>query len=349
MIIIDHTHLGRHVTGIERVTLSLFSGARLAGLDAVCVRSSGLASMLFAQTVRLPALALLNRDALVVCPGFPPSIPLTLAAGSRVIPYIHDLFLLTQRETLNAKARLYMAPAFDLAVRRLGLFLVNSLTTAGELSRFCRADAEILPCRPPVDNVFGLSPRPRADSAAGLRVAMLGTVEPRKNYRYAAEIRDRLEGLVPGPVELHVIGRPGWGDDFAALAGRPGVVMHGYLETEQANAVIGGSDVFLSTSLDEGLGLPLLEAQYAGLPVVAPDMPVFREVLGDSGSFISATDPEAAARVIAGLASAGRDGAARASVANVARWNGLAEADWRRVSGMLAARAQGRTLAGAHP
>ena len=57
--------------------------------------------------------------------------------------------------------------------------------------------------------------------------------------------------------------------------------------------VLEAADVYLCTSHDEGLGLPLLEAQFAGLPIVAPDKPVFREVLAGSGTFI---DPGTAGR-----------------------------------------------------
>jgi hypothetical protein len=37
--------------------------------------------------------------------------------------------------------------------------------------------------------------------------------------------------------------------------------------------------------------LPLLEAQYAGLPIIAPDAAIFREVLGESGIHIDTADP----------------------------------------------------------
>ncbi len=42
------------------------------------------------------------------------------------------------------------------------------------------------------------------------------------------------------------------------------------------------SSAFLSTSHAEGFGLPLVEAMSCGLPVVAPDLPVFREI-GEHG------------------------------------------------------------------
>ena len=40
-IYVDHTHLGRHVTGLERITLELFSPAALAPLEIVPVTAHG--------------------------------------------------------------------------------------------------------------------------------------------------------------------------------------------------------------------------------------------------------------------------------------------------------------------
>ena len=45
-IYVDHTHLGRHVTGLERITLELFSPAALAPLPVVPVKASGTAKMI---------------------------------------------------------------------------------------------------------------------------------------------------------------------------------------------------------------------------------------------------------------------------------------------------------------
>ena len=53
-IYVDHTHLGRHVTGLERITLELFSEAALAPLDVVPVRARGVRQMVTTQTLGLP-------------------------------------------------------------------------------------------------------------------------------------------------------------------------------------------------------------------------------------------------------------------------------------------------------
>ena len=49
-IYVDNTHLGRHVTGLERITLELFSEAALAPLDVVPVKAQGAPSV--AQNVQ---------------------------------------------------------------------------------------------------------------------------------------------------------------------------------------------------------------------------------------------------------------------------------------------------------
>ena len=119
-----------------------------------------------------------------------------------------------------------------------------------------------------------------------MKLVSLGTVEPRKNYQAAVAVLDSIRARLDAAAELHIIGRAGWGDAGAAIASHPGVVVHGYLPADGVKRVLEAADVYLCTSHDEGLGLPLLEAQFAGLPIVAPDKPVFREVLAGSGTFI---------------------------------------------------------------
>ncbi len=53
-IYVDHTHLGRHVTGLERITLELFSASALAPLDIVPVTAQGTRQMVTKQTFGLP-------------------------------------------------------------------------------------------------------------------------------------------------------------------------------------------------------------------------------------------------------------------------------------------------------
>jgi len=344
-IYVDHTHLGRHVTGLERITLELFSQQALAPLDVVPVTSHGTAQMIATQTFGLPW-RLATSSSILLCPGFPPS-PLLLPFAARVLPYIHDDFLLSRRADLNARARLYMAAPFKLALRHYPRFLTNSSDTRRKLAAHCRRDAEITLYRPPVRNVFDLATTSRAARDAQprpLRLVSLGTVEPRKNFVAAARIVAALRAQGFEDATLDIVGRQGWGDDWHTLETSPSVTLHGYRTTEQVRAILDAADFFICTSHDEGLGLPLLEAQYGGLPVIAPDAPVFREVLGESGIFIAPSDPAgAASQIAAAIAHDGwRAQHAGLAVQNLQRWNMLAASDRDAVIDLIAGLAGNR-------
>jgi glycosyltransferase involved in cell wall biosynthesis len=335
-IYVDHTHLGRHVTGLERITLELFSRPALAPLDVVPITASGTRQMVFRQTFGLP-LRIAAPSSVLLCPGFPPS-PLLWPFASRVLPYIHDVFLLSRPADLNLRARMYMVAPFRLALRSYPHFLVNSDDTRKKLSAHCHPDASITLYRPPVRNVFGLNANARSDRRDGsLRLVTLGTVEPRKNFVAAAKIADALRTLGFPDVTLDIVGRQGWGEDWRALDKLRGVRLHGYLPEDRVRSLLADADLFICTSHEEGLGLPLLEAQYAGLPIVAPDAPIFREVLGASGIMIDPSDPSASAAKIAALLSE-REWRSRylsLGARNLERWNALASSDHDSVITMI--------------
>ena len=330
-VYLDLSHLGRHVTGIERIAIEQFEKAAFEGADVIAVRANGLISMLFKQQIVLPLLALRHRNARFAFPGFPPS-PLFSLCRERAVLYVHDTFLIMRPGDLSLKARLYMAPAFKIALRHLKYFLVNSEKTSADLARHTRVDASIRLYRPGVANVFGLQAegrQSRGDASRPLKLVALGTVEPRKNYPAALAILDGIRAAHDSAAELHIIGRAGWDTDGQRITAHAGVTVHGYLPADDVRRIMDEADVYLCTSHDEGLGLPLLEAQFAGLAVAAPGQAVFREVLAASGTFFDPADPGAAAKAIADLVSQSgwRARAARAALANVARWNGLAAKD----------------------
>jgi glycosyltransferase involved in cell wall biosynthesis len=339
-IYVDHTHLGRHVTGLERITEELFSERALKPLDVIPVTSTGTLSMIATQTLGLPA-RLATTNALLLCPGFPPS-PLLRPFAERVLPYIHDDFLISRSADLNIRAKLYMAAPFKTALAHYPRFLTNSRDTQRKIGAYTRSDAEITLYRPPVRNVFNLrsTGRDRRDvSATPLRVVALGTVEPRKNFVTAGHIVGALRRHGFPGATLDIVGRKGWGDDWTTLEQMPGVTLHGYQSSDNVTRLLDQADIFLCTSHDEGLGLPLLEAQYAGLPIVAPQAAVFQEVLGHSGIFIDMSNHgNAAAQIGAAIATpAWRHQYMAAADQNLGRWNALAASDRDTVIDLIAA------------
>jgi len=121
---------------------------------------------------------------------------------------------------------------------------------------------------------------------------MVGTVEPRKGHRQVVAAFEQLwrDGI---GLDLVIVGKKGWMvDDFASMLhthSEAGRRLHWIQDASDAmvDRVYARACVLVAASLGEGFGLPLVEAARHGLPIVARDLPVFREVAGEHAYYFS--------------------------------------------------------------
>lgn len=143
----------------------------------------------------------------------------------------------------------------------------------------------------------GLSPQPPYFVA-------LGTIEPRKNLGLLLDVWPMLPAPQP---QLYLIGNRGWAaaDLLARLDALPPddpvQVLQGLPDGAVA-ALLQGAQALLFPSLAEGFGLPPLEAAALGVPVVAGDLAVTRELLNDYAVYLPLSDRYSWAKKIAELA-----------------------------------------------
>jgi glycosyltransferase involved in cell wall biosynthesis len=128
-------------------------------------------------------------------------------------------------------------------------------------------------------------------------VLHVGTVEPRKNVPtlLAAWRLLRLRGADPPPLVL--CGGFGWRAEEArreiGVAETEGWLVHlGYVSTEELAALYRGAEMVVLPSFYEGFGLPAVEALQAGVPLLASDLPVLREVAGDAALYAPPNRPD---------------------------------------------------------
>jgi glycosyltransferase involved in cell wall biosynthesis len=76
-----------------------------------------------------------------------------------------------------------------------------------------------------------------------------------------------------------------------------------YLSSDELLHLYQGASALLYPSLWEGFGIPPLEALACGTPVIASDIPVHREVLGEAGWFVKLGDSQSWAEVFQSLVS----------------------------------------------
>jgi len=143
---------------------------------------------------------------------------------------------------------------------------------------------------------LGVVPPVPTQAPAGLSLAQpyflaLGTIEPRKNHALLLQVWADLGRREPPP-RLVVIGAQGWADRalFDRLAAAPGVTVLSGLPDGEVAALLHGAAALLFPSLAEGFGLPPVEAASLGIPVIASDLPVIRDLLGDYPIYLDPTD-----------------------------------------------------------
>lgn len=143
-------------------------------------------------------------------------------------------------------------------------------------------------------------------------ILMVGTLEPRKGYLQALEAFSLLwQNNID--VNLVIVGRAGWQqlpDEQRSHIPQLLHRLHHHPEKHRRLFWLDGpSDEFLAqiyahatgllaASEDEGFGLPLIEAAQHGLPILARDIPVFREVAGPHAAYFNSHDPAALADAI---------------------------------------------------
>jgi len=144
--------------------------------------------------------------------------------------------------------------------------------------------------RPELRSVFEASkPRPT--------YLTVGTIEPRKNHQYLLDAFDQLWDQQT-PIQLCIVGRQGWKcDDIVDRIRKhrlfnSALFWFDNLDDNELDYCYRHARALIAPSHAEGFGLPIVEAQLHGLPVLASDIPVHREVGGAACIYFDIGSPK---------------------------------------------------------
>lgn len=116
----------------------------------------------------------------------------------------------------------------------------------------------------------------------------VGTLEPRKNLVFLLDVMQKLHDEMPD-LRLLVVGGRGWKSSSLSEKynspsfPREAVIFADYVDIQQLRKLYTITDCFVSAALNEGFGLPQLEAMRCGAPVVTAHNSAMIEVVEGRG------------------------------------------------------------------
>lgn len=324
-VLVDGTPLIGPLTGIGRYTENLLR--ELAGRDDVDVAAAGLArgadplvrpglpAGVPLRPTRIPGRVVLAARRVGLHP------PLELLCGgadvfhatnflgpptrsTALVTTVHDLAFLTHPGTMNPDA-VDLATLLPPTLDRAAAVCTVTETVRQQLLRSFPVDPASVFVTPNAVGSAWFDAEP-AGPALRARIGLpdrylvfVGTREPRKDLPTLVEAHRMLRAADPQAPALLIIGAAGWGDEAGRAASPPpGVVAPGYLDQADVVALVAGAAALVLPSLDEGFGMPAVEALATGIPVIVSDIPVLREVTAGAALTFPVGDAAALASTI---------------------------------------------------
>lgn len=227
----------------------------------------------------------------------PSLVKWTKESSVRAIFLIHDLIPLLHPEYCRPGERAKHERRIENVLRSATGIIANSEATLRDIRAFANAQGMSMP-QSLAAFIAGsavpheVSPR-RFDRPHFVTV---GTIEGRKNHALLLHLWRRMAAEGSDVPILVIIGQRGWeADEAIAMLDRSEDLDGHVIELSsctdmQLAEIVTGAQALLMPSFAEGFGLPVAEALELGTPVIASDLPVFREFAGDIPTYLDPMD-----------------------------------------------------------
>lgn len=269
---------------------------------------------------------------------FTPTHNLPLVRPRHLVATLHDVGFERHPELYSRSELNYHRPMARRAVRQADRVVTVSEFSRREILEVYRADpARVVVTPNAIDHQAYHAEIPESRQRRTLEkygltrpyFLVVGRIEAKKNVAnilHAFSIyRSRRSATVP--VRLVLVGKPGVGferitGELAARQLAAHVVMPGYLPEDDLPSLLAGAVALVFPSRYEGFGIPILQSQAVGTPVITANRAAMPEVAGAGALLVDPDDPVAIAdamlRVTGDLAL--RDSLRSAGFGNVKRY-----------------------------
>lgn len=207
----------------------------------------------------------------------------------RTVYFIHDLIPIRHPEMTSAHAVKRHRARIEMALQHGNRMIVSSHHVASDLRAFALQQGLRLPPVLVAPLAVGLPQLRKAAVGSAPDQSpyflCIATLEPRKNHQLLFENwRALVEGLGDAAPRLIIAGQKGPLTDAGLAEAMKMPAMRSKVEwirdcaDDRLVQLLQNARALLMPTLAEGYGLPLIEALQSGVPVIASDIPIFREI-----------------------------------------------------------------------
>lgn len=231
--------------------------------------------------------------------------PLLPIGGAKRMITVHDVVNKEYRSTMLWKNRWFALPFVDYSIKKADLIWCNSNYTYNKLNKY-------YPNRKQQDVVIGdscgtkfrkinVSIKQKNEIYRKYAIGkgfilFVGTIEPRKNLSFLLHIIPEIYKRTG--YKLLIVGAKGWqSSNLSSIINAPNypkeaICFTQYIEAEELIVLYNLATLYISTALNEGFGMPQLEAMACGCPVVSPHNSAMIEVVEKRGLTIKGWDTQ---------------------------------------------------------
>lgn len=217
----------------------------------------------------------------------------------KTILVIHDTATKDRPETIKtARQRFFIERSVFRSLESVSAIIANSESTKKSILKYYKVEPNKITVINPALNHQRFKPASKNEVSAikqkfGITrnyLLYVGTLEPRKNIVGIIKAYASLPPPIRSKYQLVLAGGKGWGSDAIESAAsrlqKSELIRTGYVGDSEMPALYTGATVFMFPSLFEGWGMPVLEAQACGVPVLTADNSSLPEAGGSAAEYV---------------------------------------------------------------
>lgn len=213
-------------------------------------------------------------------------IPINLKFKGKKIITIHDIFPITHPECYNWKYRIYFKFFLSKTIKNIDYIMYDSKTTK--------------------DGVENWNPRVKNIKSDITYIAIdffdnkiktidknyfiyIGNIEKRKGFDLLLEAYN-LYNQHGGKNKLYIVGKLKEKKLKEKISKLEGIKYFGYVDKKEKNKLLNECSCFIFPSRAEGFGMPIIEAMHYNKPIIASDLKIFKELIGNCINYFELTN-----------------------------------------------------------